>query len=243
MPRQEEGRTPAGGRAERITWGVLFVTYSALVGSNRSGQSRLEQAGVASSQPVQSVTTTLLPTEAMLSTIATLLLATLPVRMVVAHGGHTAVRERGAASCRWPRGWAAPRRRAASSATRATRPSTSPRPRRRAAPRRAARAAGAAAGGARRWGRSNRRLTLTLTQTPNPNQVGGSKTAECVSALQERCPRARVVYCSATGASAIEQMCYMRRLGLYYCISNSCHSPPTSHPSPLTTHHSPLPHH
>jgi hypothetical protein len=162
-----------------------------------------------------------------------------------AHGGHTAVRERGAASRRWPRGWAAPRRRAASSATRATRPSTSPRPRRRAAPRRAARAAGAAAGGARRWGRSNRRLTLTLTltQAPNSNQVGGSKTAECVSALQERCPRARVVYCSATGASAIEHMCYMRRLGLYYCISNSCHSPPTSHPSPLTTHHSPLPHH
>ena len=100
MPRQEEGRTPAGGRAERITWGVLFVTYSALVGSNRSGQSRLEQAGVASSQPVQSVTTTLLPTEAMLSTIATLLLATLPVRMVVAHGGHTAVRERGEVYCR-----------------------------------------------------------------------------------------------------------------------------------------------
>ena len=48
-----------------------------------------------------------------------------------------------------------------------------------------------------------------------PKKVGSSKTAECVAALQERCPRARVVYCSATGASAVAHMCYMRGEGLY----------------------------
>lgn len=33
--------------------------------------------------------------------------------------------------------------------------------------------------------------------------------------LQTRCPRARVVYCSATGASDIRHMAYMGRLGLW----------------------------
>ena len=71
-----------------------------------------------------------------------------------------------------------------------------------------------------------------------PKKVGSSKTAECVAALQERCPRARVVYCSATGASAVAHMCYMRRLGLYCGGSNACHSLLTTHHSPLTTHYS-----
>ena len=52
---------------------------------------------------------------------------------------------------------------------------------------RAARACGGrGAGGGRGGGR--------------PKKGNSSKTAECVAALQERCPRARVVYCSATGA-------------------------------------------
>ena len=60
MPRQEEGRAPGGGGGsgpERITSGVLFVTYSALVGSNRSGQSRLEQVTMVSTIAILTVAT------------------------------------------------------------------------------------------------------------------------------------------------------------------------------------------
>ena len=44
---------------------------------------------------------------------------------------------------------------------------------------------------------------------------GGSKTAQAVMSLQEQLPRARVVYCSATGASSVRNMAYMERLGLW----------------------------
>ena len=44
---------------------------------------------------------------------------------------------------------------------------------------------------------------------------GGSKTAQAVMSLQEQLPKARVVYCSATGASSVRNMAYMTRLGLW----------------------------
>lgn len=44
---------------------------------------------------------------------------------------------------------------------------------------------------------------------------GGSKTAQSVFNLQSACPLARVVYCSATGASEPSNMAYMSRLGLW----------------------------
>ena len=42
-----------------------------------------------------------------------------------------------------------------------------------------------------------------------------TKTAVCVSEIQQRLPKARVTYVSATGASALENLAYMRRLGLW----------------------------
>jgi hypothetical protein len=39
--------------------------------------------------------------------------------------------------------------------------------------------------------------------------------AACVIELQRRCPDARVVYCSATGISEINNMAYMQRLGFW----------------------------
>ena len=44
---------------------------------------------------------------------------------------------------------------------------------------------------------------------------GASKTAQAVMSLQEQLPEARVVYCSATGASSVRNMAYMSRLGLW----------------------------
>merc|ERR1719353_2603935 len=44
---------------------------------------------------------------------------------------------------------------------------------------------------------------------------GGSRTAQAVMSLQEQLPKARVVYCSATGASSVRNMAYMERLGLW----------------------------
>lgn len=38
---------------------------------------------------------------------------------------------------------------------------------------------------------------------------------QAVIALQRRCPNARVMYVSATGASEAENLCYMERLGLW----------------------------
>lgn len=42
---------------------------------------------------------------------------------------------------------------------------------------------------------------------------GRSKTAEVIIALQKALPRARVLYCSATGASEPRNLAYMIRLG------------------------------
>ena len=40
-----------------------------------------------------------------------------------------------------------------------------------------------------------------------------TKMALAVNALQDQCPGARVVYCSATGASSLPNLAYMSRLG------------------------------
>lgn len=49
----------------------------------------------------------------------------------------------------------------------------------------------------------------------NAGNDTGSKVAGCVIELQRRCPDARVVYCSATGISEINNMAYMQRLGFW----------------------------
>jgi hypothetical protein len=49
----------------------------------------------------------------------------------------------------------------------------------------------------------------------NAGNDTGSKVAGCVIELQKRCPNARVVYCSATGISEINNMAYMQRLGFW----------------------------
>ena len=43
----------------------------------------------------------------------------------------------------------------------------------------------------------------------------GSKTGSAVLQLQEVLPKARIVYCSATGASEPRNMAYMSRLGIW----------------------------
>ena len=58
---------------------------------------------------------------------------------------------------------------------------------------------------------------------PQPGQRGGkgrkkqksTKMAQACQDIQQRCPNARVVYCSATGASSLDNMAYMLRLGLW----------------------------
>ena len=47
------------------------------------------------------------------------------------------------------------------------------------------------------------------------NLSDNTKTAQLVLMLQRRLPMARVVYCSATGVSEIDQMAYAERLGLW----------------------------
>ena len=47
------------------------------------------------------------------------------------------------------------------------------------------------------------------------NGSKGTLTAKAVVDLQTALPRARVVYCSATGASSVKNMAYMTRLGLW----------------------------
>mmetsp|Transcript_15389 Transcript_15389/g.39020 ORF Transcript_15389/g.39020 Transcript_15389/m.39020 type:complete len:559 (+) Transcript_15389:53-1729(+) len=46
-------------------------------------------------------------------------------------------------------------------------------------------------------------------------KTGSSKTAVAVRDIQQRLPRSRVVYCSATGASSVKAMAYMVRLALW----------------------------
>jgi len=43
----------------------------------------------------------------------------------------------------------------------------------------------------------------------------GSQTAKAVREMQEMCPEARVLYCSATGVSEIGNMAYMERMGFW----------------------------
>ena len=50
---------------------------------------------------------------------------------------------------------------------------------------------------------------------PGASSSYRSKTGEAVLLLQASMPRARVVYCSATGASEPRNMAYMGRLGLW----------------------------
>ena len=45
--------------------------------------------------------------------------------------------------------------------------------------------------------------------------VRGLQVASCVLQIQQLLPRARVVYCSATGVSEVGNMAYMTRLGLW----------------------------
>ena len=54
-----------------------------------------------------------------------------------------------------------------------------------------------------------------LTTGTSGNGQKGSKAANAVAQLQDYCPNARVVYCSATGASEPANMAYMNRLGLW----------------------------
>ena len=70
---------------------------------------------------------------------------------------------------------------------------------------------------------------------PKPTKMGLA-----VQELQAKCPNARIVYCSATGASEPGNMCYMERLGLWgevrvvlvlFCSpTTTVHSNSTSHP-------------
>ena len=48
-----------------------------------------------------------------------------------------------------------------------------------------------------------------------PTTKKSSKMALTCQKLQADCPRSRVVYCSATGASSLQNMAYMERLGLW----------------------------
>ena len=48
-----------------------------------------------------------------------------------------------------------------------------------------------------------------------PTAKKSSKMALTCQKLQADCPRSRVVYCSATGASSLQNMAYMERLGLW----------------------------
>lgn len=47
------------------------------------------------------------------------------------------------------------------------------------------------------------------------NDAQSAKTAVAVRDLQRRLPKARVVYCSATGVTAVNNMAFMERLGLW----------------------------
>jgi hypothetical protein len=57
------------------------------------------------------------------------------------------------------------------------------------------------------------RTAMAITQRTHCPHT--SKTALCVIALQRALPKARVMYCSATGASEPESLSYMRRLGSF----------------------------
>ena len=47
------------------------------------------------------------------------------------------------------------------------------------------------------------------------NEEASTKVAKAVLDIQRRLPKARVVYCSATGISDVPNMAYLERLGLW----------------------------
>ena len=64
------------------------------------------------------------------------------------------------------------------------------------------------------------------------NLANNTKTAQLVLMLQRRLPMARVVYCSATGVSEIDQLAYAERLGLWKLNQQNENESPTSHEIP-----------
>ena len=54
-------------------------------------------------------------------------------------------------------------------------------------------------------------LPLLLTPPPLPP----APPRQAVVELQRRCPNARLMYVSATGATELDNLCYMTRLGLW----------------------------
>ena len=70
----------------------------------------------------------------------------------------------------------------------------------------------------------------------NPTKMGLA-----VQELQAKCPNARIVYCSATGASEPGNMCYMERLGLWGEVRGSVLLSPTTSVLSLLPH--PTPYH
>ena len=60
---------------------------------------------------------------------------------------------------------------------------------------------------------SNGNVSAPGARPPRPAK--STKMALTVASLQTKCPKARVVYCSATGAGSLANMAYMERLGLW----------------------------
>ncbi len=56
---------------------------------------------------------------------------------------------------------------------------------------------------------------IPSTDTTKHGRKKGSKTGSAVLRLQDVFPKARIVYCSATGASEPRNMAYMSRLGIW----------------------------
>lgn len=50
---------------------------------------------------------------------------------------------------------------------------------------------------------------------PGENTDASTKTSKCVIDIQRKMPRARVVYCSATGVTELSNLAYCERLGLW----------------------------
>ena len=60
---------------------------------------------------------------------------------------------------------------------------------------------------------ASQRRRLPSPLPPPPLPAGAFQVATCVIELQQRLPRARVLYCSATGVSEVGNMAYMNRMG------------------------------
>lgn len=61
------------------------------------------------------------------------------------------------------------------------------------------------------------------------NIANGTKTAKLVLELQRRLPKARIVYCSATGVSDVAHLAYAERLGLWDNTPSSASCPSAHH--------------